>query len=386
MRVDVTILGAGASGLCCAVACARRGRSFLVLDHGAKAARKVLASGGGRANCTNLELGAADYRCANPHFVKSALARFTPWDFLDWIHAGGVATREETGGKVFCRDGAASLARFLEAEARTAGARLALGATVLAARKDGTAFVVDTDAGPVRSASLVLALGGKSWPGLGASDLGYRLARGFGLGVTDLRPGLTPLLAGPDLAGFCRDLAGVSLPVRLTGPCDVSGDLLFTHKGVSGPAVFDASLFWRHGQPLAVDLLPGRDPEDVLADAGRLELKNALARHLPKRLAAALCARLDLSGTVANLSKRQRRALAEALSAFPFTPARAEGFAKAEVTLGGVDTAAVSSKTLEVAAAPGLFVIGELLDVTGRLGGFNLHWAWASGFAAGAAA
>jgi predicted Rossmann fold flavoprotein len=386
MHVDVTILGGGASGLCCAVACARRGRKVLVLEHGNRAARKVLASGGGRCNCTNVDAGPADYRCANPHFVKSALARFGPTDFLDWIHEGGVATQEEAGGKVFCRDGALVLARFLAAEAQAAGARLVLGAEVAAARKDGDSFVIDTDAGPVRSASLVLALGGQSWPALGATDFGYALARRFGLGITELRPGLTPLLAPPDLAGFCRDLAGVSLPVRISGPCEVAGELLFTHKGISGPVVLDASLFWRKGETLAIDLLPGVELEAALGDAGRLDIKNALARHLPKRLAAGLCQRLGLSGPVAGVPKKVLRELAGQLAAFPFTSAKAEGYAKAEVTLGGVDTAAVSSKTLEATAVPGLYVIGELLDVTGRLGGFNLHWAWASGFAAGACA
>jgi predicted Rossmann fold flavoprotein len=383
MHVDVTIIGAGASGLCCAVACARRGREVLVLDHGAKAARKVLASGGGRCNCTNLAVAAADYRSGNPHFVKSALARCTPRDVLGWINGGGVATVEEAGGKVFCRDGAASLARLLETRAREAGARLALGTRVAAARKDGQVFVVDTGAGPVRSDSLVLALGGQSWPGLGATGFGYELARGVGLGVTGLRPGLTPLVAGPDLAGWCRELSGVSLPVRLTGPCDLAGDLLFTHQGISGPVVLDASLYWRQGDGLSIDLLPGVDLEAVLAGSERLEIKNALARVLPKRLAAGLCERLGLAGPVAGLSPKARRGLAGRLAAFPFVPARAEGYGKAEVTLGGVDTAGLSSKTLEATAVPGLFVIGELLDVTGRLGGFNLHWAFASGLAAG---
>jgi predicted Rossmann fold flavoprotein len=381
---DVIILGGGASGLCCAVACARRGRRVLVLEHGGKAARKVLASGGGRCNCTNVDAGAADYRCANPHFVKSALARFSPADFLEWIHGGGVVTQEEAGGKVFCQAGALALARFLLAEAQVAGARVVLGAKVQSARKDGEFFVVDTDAGPMRSTSLVLALGGKSWPALGATDFGYALARGFGLGVTELRPGLTPLLAPPELAGFCRELAGVSLPVRISGPCEVGGELLFTHKGISGPVVLDASLFWRKGETLAIDLLPGVELEAALADAGRLDIKNALARHLPKRLAAGLCQRLGLTGPVAGVPKKALRELAAQIAAFPFLPAKAEGYAKAEVTLGGVDTAAISSKTLEATKRSGLYVIGELLDVTGRLGGFNLHWAWASGFAAGA--
>ena len=383
MQADVVILGAGASGLCCATACAARGRNTLVLDHGPKAGRKVLAAGGGRANCTNTDIQAADYRCANPHFVKSALARCTPGDFLDWIHTGGVATMEEPGGKVFCRDGAAALTRFLLARAQQAGARIRLGSRIQGARKDGNAFVIDTDAGSVRAAALVLALGGKSWPGLGATDLGYRLAQSFGLDVTPLRPGLVPLLAGADLLPLCRDLAGVSLPVRLSGPCDIQGEMLFTHKGVSGPAVLDASLFWREGDTLTIDWLPGRDPEEILADAGRQDIKNALARHLPRRLAASLCQHQNLSGPAAALSPKTRRELAATLAAFPFTPARTAGYAKAEVTLGGVDTGRISSKTLAASDVPGLYVIGELLDVTGRLGGFNLHWAWASGFAAG---
>lgn len=355
----------------------------MLLDHGGKPARKVLASGGGRCNCTNLDVAAADFVCANPHFTKSVLARYGPADLLDWFHGGGVATATEAGGKVFCRDGALAMARFLEGEARQAGARLMLGATIRGARKEGDAFVVETDAGAVRSQALVLALGGKSWPGLGATGFGYDLARSFGLGVTALRPGLTPLLAGADWREACRELAGVALPVRLTGPCDLAGDLLFTHQGLSGPAILDASLFWRPGATLAIDLLPGVDVEAVLAGAARQEIRNALARVLPKRLAAVLCRRLGLVGPVSGLSPKARRELAERLAAIPFTPSRAEGYAKAEVTAGGLDTAGLSSKTLAAKAVPGLFVVGELLDVTGRLGGFNLHWAFASGLAAG---
>lgn len=383
MQADVTILGAGASGLCCAVTCARRGRRVVVLDHGPKAARKVLASGGGRCNCTNRRVTAEDYRCANPHFVKSVLARFGPEALLDWFGQGGLATLDEAGGKVFCRDGGQAMVRFLEGQARQAGAEIRLGGRVAAARRDGAAFVVETEAGAFRSTSLVLALGGLSWPGLGASGLGYELARGLGLAVTALRPGLSPLVAGPDWAELCRELAGVSLPVRLSGPCDLTGELLFTHHGISGPVVLDASLFWRPGDRLTVDVLPGVAVEAALAQAPRLDIKNALARLLPKRLATAFCRQLGLSGPVAGLSARTRREVAERLAAWPFVPARVAGYDKAEVTLGGVETAGISSKTLEAAAVPGLFVVGELLDVTGRLGGFNLHWAFASGLAAG---
>ena len=383
MHVDVVILGAGASGLFCAAACAARGRTVVVLDHGTKAARKVLASGGGRCNVTNADVVAADYVCANPHFTKSALARLTPDALRARLHEAGVATVVEAGGKVFCRDGAPAMARFLLRQAEEAGSRLRLGATVTGARREAGGFIVETDAGPVGCASLVLALGGKSWPVLGATGFGYALAARLGLAVTPLRPGLTPLLAGPGDLPLCRDLAGVSLPVAVGGPCALSGDMLFTHKGLSGPAILDASLFWREGQTLAIDLLSGRDVEEVLAGAGKQEVKNALARHLPRRLATALCARLALGGPVAGLAAASRRELAAVLRAFPFTPAAAAGYAKAEVTCGGVDTAAVSSKTMEATAVPGLYVIGELLDVTGRLGGFNLHWAFASAQAAG---
>lgn len=383
MHADVVILGAGASGLFCAAACAGRGKHVLVLDHGPKAARKVLASGGGRCNVTNRDVSAADYQCANPHFVKSALARLTPTDLLERLHQGGVATVEEDGGKIFCRDGAPAMTRFLTGAARAADARLQLQTTITGADRDDEGFHLVTSAGPVTADVLVLALGGRSWPGLGATGFGYALAQSLGLAVTPLRPGLVPLLAGPDLLPLCRELAGVSLPVAISGPCHVQGDLLFTHKGVSGPAVLDASLFWREGQPLALDLLPGRDAEDILATAGRQELKNALAGHLPKRLAAALCRHLGVSGPAAELPAKARRSLAATLHAFPFTPAKTAGYAKAEVTCGGVDTRGVSSKTFAATAVPGLFVIGELLDVTGRLGGFNLHWAFASGLAAG---
>jgi len=384
MQADVTILGAGAAGLTCAMACARRGRRVVVIDHAATPARKVLASGGGRCNCTNLEVGASDYRCANPHFTKSVLARFGPSDLLEWLAAGGVATAAEAGGKVFCRDGGRAMARFLEGQARQAGARCLLDATVRGACQDGDAFVVATAAGSVHSTALVLALGGQSWPALGATGLGYALARRFGLAVTPLRPGLVPLTAGPDMADLCRELAGIALPVRLTvGTTTVAGDLLFTHRGLSGPAVLDASLAWTPGTELRIDFLPGVDVAAHLAGAGKQEIHNALAGLLPRRLAGALCRHLGLSGPVAGLSPKRQRALADRLAAFPCTPAGTAGWTKAEVTAGGVATDGISSKSLEATGVPGLYVIGELLDVTGRLGGFNLHWAFASGFAAG---
>ncbi len=390
-RHDAIILGAGASGLMCAALCAAGGLSALVLDHSRDPARKVRVSGGGRCNLTNAHVTPFDYVGQNPHFVKSALARFTPADLLDRVHAAGLETAEEDHGKVFCRQGGQAMAEFLVAQARTAGARILDQTRILDVRQDGGApagrFTVTTPTGPLASACLVVATGGLSWPRLGASDLGCRIAARFGMPVVPTRPGLTPLLAAPDMAPFCRALAGTALPVAIRVPDGptVPGDLLFTHQGLSGPAVLDASLFWRPGQTMHIDLCPGRNLEALPDEAPRQDVKNALARHLPARLAAELCRQAGLAGMTAALPRKRLLAFLDGLHAFPFTPAAAEGYAKAEVTIGGVDTSGVSSKTMESLAVPGLFFIGETLDVTGRLGGFNLHWAFASAHAAACA-
>ncbi|MGE4552944.1 MAG: NAD(P)/FAD-dependent oxidoreductase [Desulfovibrionaceae bacterium] len=391
LQYDVLILGAGASGLVCAAQCAGRGRRTLVLDRADRTARKVRASGGGRCNATNLAAGPGDYRGANPHFCKSALARFTPWDTLELLRAGGLTPVEEADGRIFCAQGAPAVARALEAEARRAGAELRLGCAVHGAARSGDGFEVAAEGGPYRAASLVIALGGPAWPRLGGSDLGHRLARAFGLAVTEVRPGLAPLPAPAAEAEFCRSLSGVSLPVRLFGEGGdrsaegSEGDLLFTHSGISGPAVLDASLWWRPGRALSLDLLPGAGPvlETALAEAPRRELRTLLAARLPRRLALALCERHGWGGAPAALGPRALADLDRTLHGLAFTPAGPPGWDRAEVTLGGVDTAGLSSKTLEAKGAPGLFLTGEVLDVTGRLGGFNLQWAFASGFAAG---
>jgi predicted Rossmann fold flavoprotein len=390
-RHDVIILGAGASGLLCAALCAARGLSGLVLDHAAKPAAKVRISGGGRCNLTNARITPSDYVCQNPHFVKSALARFTPADLLEIVRAGGLDTAEEAHGKIFCRQGAGAVAELLAANVRAAGAAILTGTRVLEVRREPDAgpgaagrFVVDTPSGPHSAPRLVVATGGLSWPRLGASDMGHRIARRFGIPVVAPRPGLVPLLAPPELGPFCRDLSGTSLPVAVACPSggEVRGDLLFTHQGISGPAVLDASLFWLPGQPLTLDLAPDADLAGLPDQAPRQEVKNALARFVPARLAASLCRREGLSGPVAAVPRKRLLAFLDALHAFSFDPPGAEGYAKAEVTVGGVDTAHISSKTMQALAVPGLFFIGETLDVTGRLGGFNLHWAFASAHAA----
>lgn len=390
-RFDVVVLGAGASGLFCARGCALRGRSVLVLDHAAQAARKVRISGGGRCNVTNLHASAADYTCANPHFVKSALARFTPWDMLDFLASRGVRAVEEDAGRMFCLQGtggiggAEAVAHALEDAAPEAGARLRLGVAVERVEGAEQGFTVN---GAIACRSLVCALGGPAWPQVGATSLGFELARSFGLAVTPVRPGLVPLVADAPLRDFCAALAGTALPARVFGSWgDIGGEergaILFTHKGLSGPAVLNASLRWRPGMELLLDLLPGVDVAQALADCGRQEARNALARLLPKRLANALCGHHGWRGRVADMGHKALQDMAETLGAWPFAASGTDGFARAEVCLGGVDTDALSSKTMEARAVPGLYFTGEVMDVAGRLGGYNLHWAWASGFAAG---
>jgi len=396
MHYDSIILGAGASGLVCAMQAAARDLRVLVLDHGPRPGAKIRVAGGGRCNVTNLAADADSYLCRNPHFVKSALARFTPWDAWTMLAELGIPLVEEDKGRVFTdlgKKGGRQVAQALLAAARDRGAEFMFDALVEDVHLEGGAFHVQLPGERLVASTVVLALGGRSWPQVGASDLGHRLARSFGLPLTPVRPGLTPLEAGGELRQFCASLAGVSLPVGLqvidaderpTGPA-IHDELLFTHRGISGPAVLDASLFWTKGRSLRLDLLPGVDISAALNATPRMELKNALARLLPTRLAQALCQRHQWGGICAGLGKGQLQRLETTLHAWPFTPSKASGWDKAEVTLGGVDTNAVSSRTLEARELPGLYLTGEVLDVTGRLGGCNLQWAWSSGWVAGSA-
>ena len=379
---DVLILGAGASGLVCARECAARGRRVLVLDHADAPGNKIRISGGGKCNFTNTTASARDYVCANPHFVKSALSQYTPHDFLEWMRRQGLPVHDMGWGMLFSHS-ARDVAEALHRDAEAMGAAFAFNTAIKAAKREGDAFRVDTDRGAWFGSSLVLALGGPSWPQVGATDLGYRLAKQFGLRCLKTSPGLVPLLAGADLAPLCRELSGVSLPVRIAPPYEVEGSMLFTHRGVSGPAILNASLFWKQGRPLSLDLLPGVDVPRALEQSPSMTVKNALSALLPKRLAAWLCDKGGWEGQVANLSKKRLAAMEATLHGFAFTPRATAGFAKAEVTLGGLDTDRFSSKTMEARQVPGLHCVGELLDVTGKLGGYNLQWAWSSGYVAG---
>ena len=380
------ILGAGAAGLMCA---ARTGAGTLIIDHARAAGEKIRISGGGRCNFTNLHAGPGNFLSQNPHFAKSALARYTQWDFIDLVDRHGIAWHEKTLGQLFCDGSAKQIVAMLLAEAAEAELRLQTAVTEIAHR-DGR-FHLTLDPGrPVTCDSLVIATGGKSIPKMGATGFGYQVARQFGMEVTETRPGLVPLTFSGDTLEGLKGLAGVSLPARVScGGTSFEEALLFTHRGLSGPAILQISSYWREGDAISVDLLPGLDAFETLrarrAGAGRKSIATMLGEMMPGRLAAFTAERLPLTGNLADFSDARLRALAEALHGWQLTPSGSEGYRTAEVTLGGVDTAGLNARTLESKSRPGLYFIGEVVDVTGWLGGYNFQWAWSSGHAAGTA-
>ena len=388
-RFDVVVVGAGAAGLMCAAIAGQRGRRVLLLDHADEPGRKILISGGGRCNFTNTGTAPDRFFSANPHFARSALSRYTAEDFVALVARHGIPTHEKTLGQLFCDGSARAIVAMLLAECAAAGVDVRMGHRVTALGR-ADAFGVDTDRGCFTAGSLVLATGGLSIPKLGATGFAHDAARRFGLALTTLRPALVPLLADEADLALMRPLSGVALPIRARiGRHAFDEAMLFTHRGLSGPAILQVSSAWREGEPVLLDLLPGLDAFASLRSAKaarpRATLRTVLAGLLPQRLADALAPRWP-AGPVANLPDRVLAQVAEALSAWAMRPAGTEGYAKAEVTLGGVDTAALSSRTMEARAVPGLYVIGEAVDVTGWLGGYNFQWAWSSGWCAGMAA
>ena len=384
---DVIILGAGAAGLMCAIRGGQRGRRVLLLDHAPQAGAKILISGGGRCNFTNLGTAPERFLSDNPHFCRSALSRYTPADFVALVRKHGIAFHEKTLGQLFCDGSARAIVAMLLAECAAAGVDLRLGQRIADVSR-GDRFRVDTDHGSFNAASLVVATGGPSIPKMGATGFAYELARRFGLRLTDIRPGLVPLTFGDEQLALMRPLSGVSLDSSVaTAGVTFREATLFTHRGLSGPAVLQISSYWRQG-PVALDLLPGRDAASFLLERKRLRPKavmaTVLAEVLPARLASAMAADFGTS-RMADMPNRALAAFALRLSAWSLTPTGTEGFAKAEVTCGGVDTRDLSSRTMAANAVPGLFIIGEAVDVTGWLGGYNFQWAWASGWCAGEA-
>ncbi len=386
---DVVVIGAGAAGLMCAAVAGQRGRRVLLLDHADEPGRKILISGGGRCNFTNTGTVPERFFSANPHFARSALAQYSAEDFCALVARHGIASHEKTLGQLFCDGSARAIVTMLLAECEAAGVDLRLGHRVTGLSRSDR-FSVETDRGCFTASSLVLATGGLSIPKLGATGFAYDAARRFGLQLTEIRPALVPLLGNDADVALFRPLSGVALPVEAhCGRVSFQEAMLFTHRGLSGPAILQVSSAWREGQTVMLDLLPGTDTLAALraAKAGRprASLRTILASLLPQRLADALAARWP-AGEIANLPDRVLADAASSLGRWAVTPAGTEGYIKAEVTLGGVDTAGLSSRTMEAKAVPGLFVVGEAVDVTGWLGGYNFQWAWSSGWCAGMAA
>ncbi|MDQ3267146.1 MAG: NAD(P)/FAD-dependent oxidoreductase [Pseudomonadota bacterium] len=411
VNVEVLIIGAGAAGMMCAIEAARRGRSVLLLDHSKKLAEKIRISGGGRCNFTNLYAKPENYLSGNPHFCRSALARYTPQHFITWLNQQGIGYHEKKLGQLFCDEGSAAIIAMLRNECDVAGVRWLMSCEVHKVERlnpffpqagegleeksnmhpSAEQFSCNTNHGIFRAQSLVIASGGLSIPKIGATPFGYQLAQQFDIPVTKLKPGLVPLSFHPDDWAPYVDLAGISVDAVVSyGEQVFRENLLFTHRGLSGPAILQISSYWEPGQPLHINLLPDHDTLKLFAQQrdSRMLLSNFFAQYLPKRFIEKWCAQLagnNLSGNkpINQYLYKEITALAAKLHNWQITPSGTLGYTKAEVTCGGIDTRALSSKTMEANEVNGLYFIGEVVDVTGQLGGYNFQWAWSSGYAAG---
>jgi predicted Rossmann fold flavoprotein len=403
--VDVLIIGAGASGMMCALTAAQHGRRVLLLDHSKKLAEKIRISGGGRCNFTNLNAAPEHYLSANPHFCRSALARYTPRHFIALLDKHGIGYHEKTLGQLFCDEGSEAIIAMLKAECDTTGVQWCAPCEVASIERKPPAlatenepdnqggFVIRTSQGNLISRSLVIATGGLSIPKTGATPFGYHVAEQFNIPIVKPRPGLVPLTFTPDDWEPFAGLSGVSLGAEVRcGRHSFRENMLVTHRGLSGPAILQISSYWQHGEALHIKLLPDADAHALLAEhaTGKQLLSNLLAQWLPKSFADAWCAQMEAQLRIANkpvnqYSLKHLNQIAARLYDWQVSPSGTQGYAKAEVTCGGVDTRALSSKTMECTSVPGLYFIGEVVDVTGQLGGYNFQWAWASGYAAGMA-
>jgi len=391
-RKDVVVIGAGAAGMMCAAEAGRRGRSVLVLEHAEAAGKKIRISGGGRCNFTNSRCAPEYFLSQNPQFCISALRRYTASDFIALVERYGIAYHEKTLGQLFCDGSAQQIIDLLLAELNQASAELRLETAVTTVEKTEAGFLLTLSASgqQVQCQSLVVATGGKSIPKMGATDFGYRLAARFGVPVIETRPALVPLVFDEKMLARLKPLAGIGVPARVK--CgDVAFDeaILFTHRGLSGPVILQISSYWRESQDIVIALLPSADVFDLLRTAratnGRQMLSTCLSENLPKKLARMIVEDFEPTGTLADLSDAKLRGIAEHVNAWRVRPLGSEGYRTAEVTAGGVDTRALDSRTMAVKAVPGLYFIGEVVDVTGWLGGYNFQWAWSSGWCAGQA-
>lgn len=388
MRKDIIIIGGGAAGLFCALTAGKRGRSVAVLEHTPKAGRKILISGGGRCNFTNIHTAPENFICGNPNFHKSALARYTPYDFLELVGSHRIPYHEKKHGQLFCDDSAGRIVEMLLRECAESRVELLLETRVEAISREGR-FDVRTNRGNFECESLVIATGGLSIPKMGATDFGHRVARQFGHRVRELKPGLVPLTLPEDMRERLSPLSGISLDALVSlGRQKFRENILVTHQGLSGPAILQISSYWNPGDEISIDLLPGVEAATALEEekgSGK-ELRTVLGRFWPSRFAEAWTELHGGSKPMRQYSRKELPAISDAIHRWRLKPDGTEGYRKAEVTAGGVDTDEISSRTMESRLVPGLYFIGEVVDVTGHLGGFNFQWAWASGHAAGSAA
>lgn len=388
MFYDAIIIGAGAAGLMTAISAAQRGRQVLVLDHANKAGKKILISGGGRCNFTNMYVEPANYLSANPHFCKSALNRYTQWDFIDLLAKHDLPWHEKTLGQLFSDNGSKAILQVLLDECAQAGVAIELDCTIQQIEKSPAGFNLQSNQGHYQCQSLVIATGSLSFPTMGASDFGHRIAKQFGHSVTRLQPGLVPFTLDKPWLEKCIALAGVAIDARAS----IDGQsfkeaLLFTHKGVSGPVILQISSYWKPGKSVEICMLPELDLFELLktaqTDFPKRQLGTVLNQYIPQRLLEQFVAQADLKEVMQHFKHSRLQEIADLFQRWTFIPSGTEGYKKAEVTLGGVNTDEISSKTLESKIQPGLFFVGEVLDVTGHLGGFNFQWAWASGHCCG---
>ncbi|OWY35262.1 NAD(P)/FAD-dependent oxidoreductase [Herbaspirillum aquaticum] len=394
-QFDVAIIGAGAAGMMCAAVAGQRGRRVVLIDHASKLAEKIRISGGGRCNFTNVGAGPQHYLSQNPHFCRSALSRYTPQDFIGLVKRHRIGFHEKHKGQLFCDDSAEDIIAMLKAECDAGNVSWRMPCTVQEVGKSAEQFRIATSAGEIQASSLVIATGGLSIPKIGATDFAYRIARQFDLKLVETRPGLVPLTFDGKAWQSLTELAGIALEVEVeTGVKKERGhfleDLLFTHRGLSGPAILQISSFWKPGTPLTLNLLPQLDVADTLIEgkgALKKNLGNLLAQWLPNRLAEGWLKinGFDAGARIADMPDKSLKKLGDSLNRWVILPSGSEGYRKAEVTLGGVDTRELSQQTMMASKVPGLHFIGEAMDVTGWLGGYNFQWAWASGVAAGSA-
>lgn len=385
---DVIIIGAGAAGMMCAIEAGKRGRRVLLLDHAKKIGEKIRISGGGRCNFTNLYARPENFLSENPHFCKSALTQYTQNDFIALAQKHGIAFHEKKLGQLFCDDKAQQIIDMLLKECADAGVRIEKETTVGRIEKTQTGYLLDSSRGKQTCTSLVIATGGLSIPKIGATKFGYDVARQFDLNVIPTRAALVPLCFQADLLEKCKSLSGLSVDARVRcGKISFAEGLLFTHRGLSGPSILQISSYWREGEEIIINLAPAADAEKLLKVAKttqpRQDLQTVLSEILPARLAASICAENLITGRIAEIADKKLERLAAAVHDWRIKPSGTEGYRTAEVTAGGVDTNELSSRTMEAKKQPGLFFIGEVVDVIGHLGGFNFQWAWSSGYVAG---